>query len=126
MKAVVIQSKGSFNPEPGEGHFRGTVLREQLSEVPPSPELRGSFVQFKDGAFTKLHQHTGGQLLYVTEGDGFVEFGDGTCYDLTPGTRVVIPPGEFHRHGAKPRADLEHLAVTAGETYWWDADSKEH
>jgi quercetin dioxygenase-like cupin family protein len=122
MDHVVAHSKDSFTWDRESEHFHGVVLREELSERSTPVGLHCSFVRFKKGAFTKLHHHTGGQVLYVTHGEGFVEFSDGAVYDLRPGTRVVIPPGELHRHGATLHDELEHLVVTAGETVWWDAD----
>ena len=123
MGHIVIQSRGRLSSQQKTGHYHGVVLAEDLSEEPTTAGLRSSFIQFQKGAFTKLHYHTGGQVLYVTAGEGFVEFSDGQVYDLKPGTRVIVPPGELHRHGATKDADLEHLAITAGESIWWEADT---
>jgi quercetin dioxygenase-like cupin family protein len=125
MEPKVIVSMGPFKEEPAGGNFHGTVLREQLEEGADSPEFRGAFVRFRAGAHTKLHHHTGWQLLYVTEGTGFIESSAGKRCELEPGARALIPPGELHRHGANKDGDFVHLAVTVGETHWWHADPED-
>jgi len=122
MKPYLVGSKRRLIPATEGRNFHGSVLLEDLPDAPASPHLRCAFVRFERGARTKLHYHTGGQVLWVTEGEGFVEFSDGVTHELSADTRVVIPPGELHRHGAKAGADCEHLATTAGETVWWSAD----
>ncbi len=104
--------------------FVGTVHLEKFDDAPQSPELRAVFVDFKLGSYTKLHHHSGDQLLYVVQGQGFIEFEDGREIRLEPEVRVIIPAGVLHRHGADAEAEenLVHLAVTQGETFWWTAD----
>lgn len=96
----------------GEGRL------EDLPNAPESPNMRAIFVEFQRGAYTKWHRHEGTQLLYGTEGTGFVEFQGVPDLDIAPGTRVLVPAGVWHRHGAKPKERFVHLAVTVGETHW--------
>lgn len=102
--------------------FVGEARLEKLIGSPKSPQLRAIIVEFEPNSYTKLHHHTGDQLLYVTEGEGFVEFENGEEVRLEPEARVIIPAGTLHRHGASPEKNLVHLAVTLGETFWWSAD----
>ena len=104
--------------------FIGTVNLEKLNDAPESPGLRAVFVEFKPGSYTKLHHHSGDQLLYAVQGQGFVEFDDGEEIRLEPGVRVIIPAGQLHRHGAASGTEenFVHLAVTQGGTSWWKAD----
>lgn len=126
MKPFVVLTKApleQISAEKRERNFHGEiVLREELPDGPEQPDLRCSFIRFEEGAFTKLHYHTGGQVLCIVEGNGFVEFADGKCQELEQGIRVVIPPGELHRHGANPTTELEHLTITFGKTIFWEAD----
>jgi quercetin dioxygenase-like cupin family protein len=97
--------------------FQGTVGLEQLGED-TSPLLQGTnVVAFRDGAHTRLHSHPEGQILVVLEGRGFVETEDERV-TLAVGDVVVCPPGERHRHGALPGADLIQLTVAPPAAAW--------
>ena len=124
MKYFVVESKHSFTLDTDLEHFHGTVLREKIPGAPGSPHLRCSFVRFEKGARTKVHYHAGGQVLLVTKGEGFIEFSDGKRQELRPDMRVVVCPGEIDRHGAAPDVEFEHIAITAGETFWWSSDAE--
>ena len=54
------------NPE----YFTGLVKMKELSNVINSQEQKIFHVTFKNGSRTKLHYHTGGQILIVTKGKG--------------------------------------------------------
>ena len=71
-----------------------------------------AFVHFTPGARTAWHNHSIGQSLYVTEGEGRVQTrGDKS---LRPGDTVFAPGGEWHWHGAAPDHLMTHLAVSEG------------
>lgn len=122
MKFYYFSHQADDNKKGSDKEFIGTVRIEKLENAPEPPHLRAVFVMFEPGSYTKLHHHTGDQLLYVTEGKGFIEFANGEEVLLKPGARVIIPAGTLHRHGANPATRLVHLAVTLGETFWWTAD----
>ena len=67
-------------------------------------------------------------MLYGTEGIGFVEFqGVPDDLEITGGTRVLVPAGVWHRHGATPKERFVHLAVTVGETHWaYDSECEKY
>ena len=79
--------------------------------------LRLTEVTFRAGARNKLHTHTTDQILIVTAGEGIVA----TEHEEQPvraGDVAYIPAGERHWHGAKPGADMTHLAVLgSGKTF---------
>lgn len=80
-------------------------------------DLRLNEITFKDGARNKLHTHTTDQILVVTAGQGIIAT-EHEQRDITAGDIVHIPAGERHWHGAKPGADMTHLAILgAGKTY---------
>ena len=91
---------------------------------PSLHNLRAAHVRFVDGAHTKWHYHTGEQLLMPTDGLGFVELrGLPFVADSKRRTRVFVPAGVWHRHGArKGTDDALHIAVTTGETVWASND----
>lgn len=72
---------------------------------------------FRNGARNKLHTHTTDQILVVTAGEGIVA----TEHEeraVRAGDVAYIPAGERHWHGAKPGADMTHLAILgAGKTF---------
>jgi quercetin dioxygenase-like cupin family protein len=70
-----------------------------------------SIVQFGAGARTRMHRHTGDQLLYVVGGIGKV----GTASDeqvVSTGDFILIPSGEEHWHGAGDTGSpMSHITV---------------
>ncbi len=100
----------------------GKGFPEEVEQEPAPPSMRAAFVKFVDGGCTKWHFHTGEQMLFATEGQGFVEFQYGPRLEIREGARVHIPVGVWHRHGAAQAKTLVHLAVTYGDTKWDDED----
>jgi quercetin dioxygenase-like cupin family protein len=70
-------------------------------------------VTLAPGVTTPLHMHLEGQVPMVMAGEGFVE-ADGKRLEIGPGDVVVAAPGEWHVHGANPRATLVHVSVSTG------------
>ena len=101
-------------------------------------------VIFKKSARTKLHYHTGGQLLIVTKGNGSLVLYDkknrGTSkfrisrtdtINLSVGDTVYIPAKILHTHGSvKKNQVFSHIALnfypTKGksQTIWFESDLK--
>jgi quercetin dioxygenase-like cupin family protein len=109
---------------PWSEHFTGTawmdlVLREQLGEEGDG-ELVVTTVTFTPGVRTHWHRHEGGQLLLVVAGHGWVGSRDGGTQVVSAGDVIWTPPGEEHWHGATNTTTLTHVAVTLGETRWFD------
>jgi quercetin dioxygenase-like cupin family protein len=75
--------------------------------------LNAGVVTVSPGGVTPPHIHSGGQVMIVTAGRGFVEV-DGERFDLGPGDVVVAPAGELHSHGAADDESFSHLNVTGG------------
>ena len=96
----------------------GKVEGEQNDDLPGSPGPRAGYVRFINGARTKWHRHDGLQVLFVTEGLGFVEQEGLPRIEIKPGDRIYIPKKVLHCHGAKKGQQMVHLAFTDGETDW--------
>lgn len=77
-------------------------------------------VRFVGGAATRWHQHDGTQLITFTAGRGFVESRDEGVVVGEPGETVSATARTWHRHGALPGHDAEHVTVTWGDTVWSD------
>lgn len=98
-------------------HFEGSVTRLDYGTIdaPAGTALR---VRFPAGARTHWHSHPGGQILFVTEGQGRVGTRDGQIEPIGTGDLVVTPPHEEHWHGAAEHEGVEHLALSFGDTAW--------
>jgi quercetin dioxygenase-like cupin family protein len=122
----VIRRDDSMSAEvrPPQGSFTGPAGQRPLHES-GGHDVRVSFVQFENGAWTGWHTHAGGQVLHVLEGRGRVAGEHGAEQAIEPGDTIVTGPGERHRHGAAEGAEMTHLAVTIGEVVWFDEEEGE-
>ena len=103
------------------GHFTGKVSMAELN-VPVSDGPRVLVVDFEPGARTNWHSHSGGQVLHVLSGEGFVCNEDGQRVEIRAGDVITIPPGETHWHGAGPASPMRHLLVTDAPANWTGRD----
>jgi quercetin dioxygenase-like cupin family protein len=79
-----------------------------------------SMLRYESGARSHWHSHSGGQLLFIVEGEGWVQARGETAVSVGPGDAVSIAPGEVHWHGAKARAPMAQLAATTGKPTWFE------
>ncbi|MGI9000018.1 MAG: cupin domain-containing protein [Candidatus Limnocylindria bacterium] len=97
--------------------FSGTVRRRDLGRI-DVPAGAAVAVTFELGARTGWHSHSGGQVLFVIEGEGRVGTREGEVAEVGVGDLVEAPPDEEHWHGASVGARLTHVALSFGETVW--------
>ena len=103
-------------------HFTGDAgLRELLPARKPALPTSAAVVRFEPGARNHWHAHEGGQLLYVIEGEGWVQARGADPQRIQVGDAVTIDPNEEHWHGAGRSGRLAHLVVNVGETRWLEA-----
>ena len=94
-------------------YFTGPVKLHEISGVTKPNEHDMYHVIFKKSARTKLHFHTGSQLLIVTKGSGSLVYykkisGNITKFKISKtkminlkyGDVVYIPPKILHTHGS--------------------------
>ena len=124
-------------------YFTGPVKLHEISGVTKPNEHDMYHVIFKKSARTKLHFHTGGQLLIVTKGSGslvyYKKISEGITkfkisktkmINLKYGDIVYIPPKILHTHGSVKRDSVfSHLAVNfyskmnrKPKTIWYESD----
>ena len=124
-------------------YFTGPVRLHEISGVTKPNEHDMYHVIFKKSARTKLHFHTGGQLLIVTKGSGSLVYykkisGGITKFKISKtkminlkcGDVVYIPPKILHTHGSVKRDSIfSHLAVNfyskmnrKPKTVWYESD----
>ena len=124
-------------------YFTGPVTLREISGITKPNEHDMYHVIFKKSSRTKLHFHTGGQLLIVTKGNGslvyYKKIGRGISkfkisktkmVNLSSGDVIYIPPKILHTHGSVKRDSVfSHLAVNfyskmnrKPKTVWYESD----
>jgi quercetin dioxygenase-like cupin family protein len=94
--------------------FTGDVTILAIAQGHGSSPVGVSLVRFAAGARTAWHRHSGGQTLFVTEGEGCVQPRGDPIVTIRHGDIVHAPPGEWHWHGAAPNESMSHVSVTEG------------
>jgi len=123
--------------------FIGKPGLTEISTHLKAKESKIYLVKFPNGARTKLHSHTGGQLLIVTKGKGslelFKKIGKGNSKfkikkqektKLKSGSIAYIPPKILHTHGSVKKNQLfSHIAInffpqknSVPKTTWYESD----
>ena len=91
--------------------FVGDVYVDQLYQGTAPAAISGGLVSFTPGARTAWHTHPVGQLLVVTDGQGWVQEEGQSRREIKAGDVVWIGPGVKHWHGAAQTNGMRHLAV---------------
>jgi len=93
-------------------YFTGTAW---VNIMVPQDET-GSYaignVVFEPGCRNNWHTHPAGQILLVTDGNGYYQEKGKPARPLTKGDVVVIPSHVEHRHGAAHDSSLTHIVIT--------------
>jgi len=123
-------------------YFTGPVTLRDISGVTKPTEHDIYHVIFQKSSRTKLHFHTGGQMLIVTRGKGslvyYKKMSDGRSkfkisktrtINLISGDVVYIPAKILHTHGSvRKNSVFSHLAVNfhlknkKSKTVWYESD----
>ena len=123
-------------------YFTGSVTLREISGITKPIEHDVYHVIFKKSARTRLHFHTGGQMLIVTKGKGSLVYYKKTSggiskfkisktktVNLTSGDVVYIPAKKLHTHGSiRKNSVFSHLAVNfysnnrKSVTVWYESD----
>jgi quercetin dioxygenase-like cupin family protein len=90
--------------------FTGSVRVQSLFDAKEPSRSSGGQVTFQPGARSNWHTHPLGQLLIVTDGEGWVQQWGGPVQVMRKGDVVWIPPGVKHWHGATPTTSMTHIA----------------
>ena len=112
-----IQPKKPSTKGPA-GTFTGDVWIDPVAQGEPPSRVYVNAVHFTPGARTAWHAHSGGQTLYVTEGEGRAQSRGGPLVTFRSGDVVRTPSDEWHWHGAAPDRFMTHLSVTDGDATW--------
>ena len=102
-------------------NFSGHVAVDMLAAGDSAQHGSVGMVDFAPGARTAWHTHPVGQLLIVTDGQGWVQEEGQSRRQIKAGDVVWIGPGVKHWHGAAQTNGMRHLAVA----YMKDGQSAE-
>ena len=93
-------------------YFTGNAFLHPLLAKDKNNEFGLGSVTFEPGARTNWHLHPKGQVLIVTEGEGFYQEKGKTARHLKKGDVVNIPENVEHWHGAAADSKFVHIAIT--------------
>lgn len=121
-----IFSKGEkVNPD----YFVGTAWLNTLVPMDETGSYVVNNVSFEPGGRTNWHTHATGQILLVTDGEGFYQEKGKPARVLAKGDVVVIPSTVKHWHGASKLRGMVHIAITnnspQGPVKWLAAVTEE-
>lgn len=118
MESVNIKNKSSKDPsgifekgvEGSKEFFTGNsfvtslIIRKGIDNI--------ANVAFEVGARTFWHTHQVGQVLIVTQGEGFYQERGKETQRIKKGDVVNIPADVEHWHGATATTGMTHIAIT--------------
>jgi quercetin dioxygenase-like cupin family protein len=93
-------------------YFTGNAFLTPVLAKDKNNEFAIGSVTFEPGARTHWHTHPKGQVLIVTEGEGFYQETGKPAQALKKGDVVNIPENTMHWHGASATTQLVHIAIT--------------
>ncbi len=93
-------------------YFTGHAFLHPLLSKDKNNEFALGSVTFEPGARTVWHTHPKGQVLIVTEGEGFYQEKNQPAQRLQKGDVVNIPENVEHWHGANATSKFVHIAIT--------------
>lgn len=103
------------------GNFTGEVYFKILFNEDTPLNGPVANVTFAPGGKTKWHAHDVGQVILVTDGKGYYQEEGGPVLELNQGDVVRFEKGVKHWHGAREDSWMSHLAMTPGQTEWFEA-----
>ena len=93
-------------------YFTGTAWVNILVPQDETGHYAVGNVVFEPGCRNNWHKHPAGQILLVTDGNGFYQERGRPARLLKKGDIVVIPSHVEHWHGAARDSSLTHIVVT--------------
>jgi len=94
------------------GYFTGDAFLEPLLAKDANNDFAMGSVTFEPGARTNWHTHPKGQVLIVTEGQGWYQEKGKPAQVIKKGDVINIPENIEHWHGASSKRMMSHIAIT--------------
>ena len=92
--------------------FTGNAYLTLLVTKDKNNDFSAGSVSFEPGARTNWHTHPRGQVLIVTEGEGYFQEKGKTARIIKKGEVVTIPENTEHWHSASANQKMTHIAIT--------------
>ncbi len=96
-------------------NFTGTLWLQMMGAKDSTLHASFGNVTFEPAARTNWHVHPGGQLLFITKGNGYYQAKGKPARPLSAGDVVEIPRNVPHWHGAAPDSEFAHIAVSLNQ-----------
>ena len=94
------------------GYFTGEAFLKPLLAKDENNGFAMGSVTFEPGARTNWHTHPKGQVLVVTEGQGWYQEKGKPAQVIKKGDEINIPENTEHWHGASAGSKMSHIAIT--------------
>jgi 4-carboxymuconolactone decarboxylase len=107
-QALIFPKGENVNPD----YFVGYVKLNVLVPQDESGSYTVGNVSFEPGGRTNWHTHATGQILLITDGQGFYQEKGKPSRKLNKGDVIVIPSTIEHWHGASKSSGMIHIAIT--------------
>lgn len=92
--------------------FSGNAFLTLLLARDKNNDFSVGSVTFEPNARTNWHTHPKGQVLLVTEGEGFYQEKGKPAQPIKKGDVINIPENVEHWHGASATHKMVHIAIT--------------
>ncbi|MDT0607621.1 cupin domain-containing protein [Croceitalea rosinachiae] len=103
-------------------NFTGTAWLNMLAAPDSLNTMYAGLVTFEPAARTNWHSHPAGQILIVTQGEGYYQEEGKPKRILRIGETIKCLPNIKHWHGAAPNSEFAHIAISSrdkGPTQWF-------
>ena len=111
-----------------ESNFTGDAFNVGLAYNKEMGTIVGN-VYFEPGARSNWHLHPSGQILIITDGEGYHQIKGEPKQLLKKGDVVECPAGKLHWHGASPTRGMQQMYILTkienGIVEWRNAVSDE-
>ncbi|RZA01411.1 MAG: cupin domain-containing protein [Sphingobacteriaceae bacterium] len=107
-QSFIFHKGEKVNPD----YFVGAAWLNTLVPKDETESYVVNNVSFETGARTNWHTHATGQILLVTDGEGFYQEKGKHARRITKGDVVEIPSTVEHWHGASKHSGMVHIAIT--------------
>src|SRR5437868_733923 len=93
-------------------YFTGDAFLHPLLAKDKNNDFALGSVTFEPGARTVWHTHPKGQVLIVTEGEGWYQEKGKPAQGIKKGDVINVPENVEHWHGASANSKMVHIAIT--------------
>jgi quercetin dioxygenase-like cupin family protein len=104
----LIFPKGQLGPEE---NFTGKAYNFGLVPSDSNYNILVGNVYFEAGARSNWHMHPAGQILIITDGEGYHQIDGQPRQTMKKGDVVKCPPGVRHWHGASENSSLSQMYI---------------